>query len=174
MRKAVLVVVGCLVLCAAPAWAGGEFSLFGTYGEVTEANRAFGFGARISAGGEWVMVDLTGTWFPARSAGTFDDELQVIPFDLGLRLLFAPGSELRPYVGAGATYILINLSEREVDDETGYYLLAGLSFKAGKSTGLFLEAIYRDADATIDEGDPAELEAQMGGLAGSIGIFWKF
>ena len=65
MRKAVLVLVGCLVLCAAPAWAGGEFSLFGTYGEVTESNRSFGFGARISAGGESVMVDLTGTWFPA-------------------------------------------------------------------------------------------------------------
>jgi hypothetical protein len=174
MRKAVLVLVGCLVLCAAPAWAGGEFSLFGTYGEVTENNRSFGFGARISAGGEWVMVDLTGTWFPSRSAGAFDDDLQVIPFDLGLRLLFAPGSDLRPYVGAGVTYMLINLSDREVNDPTGYYLLAGLSLKGGKSTGFFVEAIYRDADATVDEGAPSEFDAAVGGLAGSLGIFWRF
>jgi len=174
MRKAVLVLVGCLVLCAAPAWAGGEFSLFGTYGELTESNRSFGFGARISAGGESVMVDLTGTWFPARSAGAFDDDLQVIPLELGLRLLFAPGSELRPYVGAGVSYMLINLSDREIDDPTGFYLLAGLSLKGGKSTGFFLEAIYREADATVDEGNPSEFEATIGGLAGSLGVFWKF
>jgi hypothetical protein len=174
MRKAVLVLVGCLVLCAAPAWAGGEFSLFGTYGEVTESSGSFGLGARISAGGEWVMVDLTGTWFPARSAGAFDDDLQVVPFDLGLRLLFAPDSELRPYVGAGVTYMAINLSDREVDDPTGYYVLAGLSLKGGKSTGFFFEAIYREVDATVDEDSPSEFKAAVGGLAGSLGISWKF
>jgi hypothetical protein len=174
MRKALLVLIGCLVLCAAPAWAGGEFSLFGTYGEVTEANRSFGFGARVSVGGESVMVDLAGTWFPARSAGDFDEDLQVIPFDLGLRLLFAPGSDVRPYVGAGATYMAINLSDREVDDPTGYYLLAGFSFKAGKTTAVFCELIYREADATVDEGSPSEFEATVGGVAGSIGFYWKF
>lgn len=174
MRKSVLVLVGCLALCAAPAWADGAFSLFGTYGEVTEANRSFGFGARVSVGGESVMVDLTGTWFPARSAGEFDDDLQVIPFDLGLRLVLAPGSEARAYVGAGVSYMLINLSDREVDDPTGYYLLAGLNIDAGKATGFFFEAIYREADATIDEGNPSEFDATMGGLAGSLGVYWKF
>src|SRR5512136_2537094 len=104
MRKSTLVLVGCLVLLAAPAWAGGAFSLFGTYGEVTESNRALGAGARLSLGGEWVLVDLTGTWFPGVSAGAFDDDLQVEPLDLGLRLVFSPDSELRPYFGAGVTY----------------------------------------------------------------------
>jgi hypothetical protein len=83
MRKSLLVLVGCLVLFAAPAWAGGAFSLFGTYGEVTESNRAFGARARHSLGGQSVMLDLTGTRFPGLSAGAFDDDMQVIPFDLG-------------------------------------------------------------------------------------------
>jgi hypothetical protein len=174
MRKSVLVLVGCLVLFAAPAWAGGAFSLFGTYGEVTGSNSSFGFGSRISVGGESVMVDLTGTWFPSRSAGAFDDELQVIPFDLGLRLLFAPGRETRPYVGAGVTYMMVDLSDREVDDPTGYYLLAGLNLEAGEKFGFFLEAIYRNADATVDEGGPSEFEETIGGIAGSFGVFWSF
>jgi len=174
MRNAVLVLVGCLVLCGAPAGAGGAFSLFGTYGEVTESNRAFGAGARLSLGGQSVMVDLTGTWFPGVSAGAFEDDMQVIPFDLGLRLLFAPGSQARPYVGAGVTYLLINLSERDAEDTTGYYLLAGLNIKAGDRTGFFLEAIYREAEADVTDYDGVEFEEQFGGIAGVVGFFWKF
>jgi hypothetical protein len=162
------------VLFAAPAWAGGAFSLFGTYGEVTESNRSFGAGARLSLGGESVMVDLTGTWFPSRSAGEFDSDLQVIPFDLGLRLVFAPGSELRPYVGAGLTYLLINLAERDAEDTTGYYLLAGFNVKAGDRSGFFLEAVYRDAESEITDYDGTEFEENFGGIVGSVGFYWKF
>ena len=68
----------------------------------------------------------------------------------------------------------INLSDREVDDPTGYYVLAGLSLEAGKKTGFFFEAIYREVDATVDEGSPSEFEAAVGGLAGSLGFSWKF
>lgn len=174
MRKSVLVLVGCLVLCSAPAWAGGAFSLFGTYGELTENNRALGAGARLSLGGEWVLVDLTGTWFPGVSAGEFDDDLQVLPFDLGARLVFAPGSGLRPYVGAGVTYLLINLAERDSEDTTGYYLMAGLNIKAGDRSGLFLEAVYRDAEADVTDYDGVEFEEQFGGIAGVVGFFWQF
>ena len=174
MRKSVLVLVGCLVLCAAPAWAGGAFSLFGTYGEVTESNRAFGAGARLSLGGQSVMVDLTGTWFPGVSAGAFEDDMQVIPFDLGLRLLFAPGSQARPYVGAGVTYMLINLSERDAEDTTGFYLMAGFNIKAGDRSGFFLEAVYRDAESDIADLDGPEFEEDFGGIVGSVGFYWKF
>lgn len=174
MRKSVLVLVGCLVLCAAPAWAGGAFSLFGTYGEVTEDNRSYGVGARLSLGGQWVMVDLTGTWVPGHSAGDFDEDMQVVPFDLGLRLVLAPASELRPYVGAGVTYMAINLSERDVDDPTGFYALAGFNVKAWDHAGFFMEAVYREADATVVDYDGSEFDEDFGGIAGSVGFYWTF
>jgi hypothetical protein len=174
MRKSVLVLVGCLVLCAAPAWAGGAFSLFGTYGEVTESSRAFGAGARLSVGGEWVLIDLTGTWFPGVNAGEFDDDMQVMPFDLGLRLVFAPGSELRPYFGAGVTYVAVNLAEREAEDTSGFYLLAGFNIKAGNQKGFFVEAVYREAESDVTDFDGTKFEVDFGGLAGSVGFFWKF
>jgi len=180
MRKSVLVLVGCLVLSAAPAWAGGAFHLFGTYGEVTDVNRSFGFGARGSLGGARLSVDLTATWFPSRSGALVNengfvvqDQVQVIPFDLGLRFVFAPGSELRPYIGAGVSYVVINLSEGDADDETGYYALAGLIFQTGASSGFFAEAIYRNAEAEVGY-EGARYDKNFGGFAGSLGIFWTF
>jgi hypothetical protein len=180
MRKSVLVLVGCLVLSAAPTWAGGAFSLFGTYGEVTPVDRSFGVGARGSVGGDRLVVDLTATWFPSRTGTVVDkdgfviqDELQIIPFDLGLRYVFAPGSDLRPYIGAGVSYVLINLSEGTADDETGYYALAGLIFQTGASSGFFGEVLYRNAEATVSY-DGVDYDRNFGGIAGSLGIFWTF
>ena len=180
MRKSVLVLVGCLVLSATPTWAGGAFHLFGTYGEVTQVDRSFGFGARGSIGGDRLVVDLTATWFPSRNGTVVNedgfviqDDLQIIPFDLGLRYVFAPGSELRPYIGAGVSYVLINLSDGSADDETGYYALAGLIFETGAASGLFAEMIYRNADATVSYSG-VDYDRNFGGIAGSFGIFWTF
>ena len=64
MRKIVLA-VGCMCLLTAPAWAGGGFSLFGTYGQVNDSVSSGGFGGRVSFGGQRLVVDLTATWFPA-------------------------------------------------------------------------------------------------------------
>lgn len=180
MRKSVLVLVGCLLLSAAPTWAGGAFHLFGTYGEVTQVDRSFGFGARGSIGGDRLVVDLTATWFPSRTGTVVDkngivtqDKVQIIPFDLGLRFVFAPGSELRPYIGAGVSYVLINLSEGSADNETGYYALAGLIFQTGAASGFFAEAIYRNAEATVSYAG-VDYDRNFGGVAGSLGIFWTF
>ena len=57
MRRTVLV-VACLCLLATPAWAGGGFHLFGTYGQINQWTETSGLGARLSAGGEKVIVDV--------------------------------------------------------------------------------------------------------------------
>jgi hypothetical protein len=115
MRKIVLA-VGCLCLLAAPAWAGGGFSLFGTYGQINDNTSSGGLGARVSFGGQKLVVDVTATWFPERSGAiindggyVINDSLQIYPIEVGLRYLFAPGEEFRPYVGAGASWILTDL-----------------------------------------------------------------
>lgn len=180
MRKSVLVVVGCLVLSVAPAWAGGAFHLFGTYGEVTDVDRLFGVGVRGSLGSDQFVVDLTATWYPEHGGTVvhengfeIHDDMQMIPYDLGLRWVFSPTSELRPYIGAGATYVTINLGSGDVDDEAGYYLLAGFIVQFEGSGGLFAEAMYRGVEATFVY-DGIDYDEDVGGLAGTVGIFWTF
>lgn len=180
MRKTVLVLVGCLALTAAPAWAGGAFSLFGTYGQVNDHNNSLGAGARLSLGGESIRVDLTGTWYPRVNGIVVQDRgdtiyggIQIIPFDLGLRWVFARGSELRPYVGAGASYVFINLNSGDADDETGFYGLAGLQIMGWGSGGLFVEGTYRWFDGNLNIGG-VEYEESIGGLSGSIGVTFNF
>ena len=181
MRKTVLVLVGCLVLVTGPAWAGGAFSLFGTYGQTNEWNRSFGAGARVSFGGERLMGDFTATWFPS-SNGTVAkngsqniyDTLQIIPLDIGLRYMFSPGSELRPYIGAGASYTLINLSSGSADDEWGYYGVAGFGiFMFDGGGGFYVELLYRKTEATLYYGGNS-VDADLGGVAGTVGFTWTF
>ena len=60
MRKALLILGICIV--AAPAWAGGGFSLFGSYAQLSDDAEGIGFGARLSVGGDRWIGDLTWTW----------------------------------------------------------------------------------------------------------------
>jgi len=179
MRKTVLVLVGCLVLMTAPAWAG-DFSLFGTYGQTNEWNNSFGIGARVSLGGERLMVDLTATWFPSKNGvvvkeygNQIFDSLQAIPLDIGLRWVFSRGAEVRPYIGAGASYTLISLGSGSVDDEWGWYGIAGLNINAWEGGGFYLEALYRKTEATLVYGGQSFKE-DLGGVAGSIGVTFNF
>jgi hypothetical protein len=181
MRKTVFVLVGCLVLVTGPAWADGAFSLFGTYGQINDYTSSFGAGARFSIGGERLMGDLTATWFPSHNGvvardGGMDvyDSLQVIPLELGIRWMFSPGSELRPYVGAGASFMLVSLSSGDADDEWGWYAMGGFAvFLWDDAGGFYLEAVYREADATLQYGSIA-YEKSLGGLAGTAGFMWRF
>ena len=179
MRRTVVVLVGCLLLMSAPAWAGG-FSLFGTYGQTNEWNRSFGAGLRVSVGGERLVVDFTGTWFPAKngvvvreSGVEIFDSLQLIPLEIGLRWVFSRGSSVRPYLGAGGGYHLISLGSGSVDDEWGYYGIAGLNFYGWEGGGFFVEAIYRKVEAKLEYGG-AVYEEDLGGLGGTFGVTFKF
>ena len=59
MRKALLVLAICSL--AAPAFAGGGYSLFGSYGAVDNHEWALGAGMRLTVGGEHWVGDLTWT-----------------------------------------------------------------------------------------------------------------
>jgi outer membrane protein W len=179
MRKSVLVLMGCLVMAAAPAWAGGAFSLFGSYGEINEYNKTYGAGARLTLGGHNLVVDLTGTWFPSINGTAVKnpdvrDSIQVIPFDLGLRWIFGQRSELRPYIGAGGSYALVDFGTADADDEFGYYGLAGLQIGMFDSGGLYLEVIYRWLETDVVAGGLIYPDQQVGGLAGNFGVSFNF
>jgi len=180
MRKIVLA-VGCMCLLAAPAWAGGGFSLFGTYGQVNDNTSSGGFGGRVTFGGQKLVVDVTATWFPKRSGAIINvggfqinDSLQIYPIEVGLRYLFAPGEEFRPYVGAGASWILTDLQGASMDDELGFYALAGMVWGDGRGIEGFVEGVFRRAQTDVDYGSQGIWGVDLGGFAGVAGIVIVF
>jgi hypothetical protein len=179
MRKVVLVLGICLL--AAPAWAGGGYSLFGSYAQITDDAEAPGAGVRLTLGsGHWVG-DLTATWYNKESdvptiAG-FQDDLQVVPFDLGVRFLTNPSGGFNLYFGGGLTYFWTSLNDASISDEFGLHALVG--FTVGKSrTKFFAEGNYRYADCDVSyrvsPDQTIDDNLEVGGFGVNAGVVWTF
>jgi hypothetical protein len=179
MRKALLVLGICLL--AAPAFAGGGYSLFGSYGAVDNHEWALGAGMRLTVGGERWVGDLTWTWYQNVSGvGTiagFDDNLQVIPTELGIRFLMNPRGSVIPYLGGGLTFFYVNLNDGSASNTVGGYAIFGINF-GGKRTKFFAEALYRygQSDVTYRFAGDQRWTGTMdvGGFAANAGIMWTF
>ena len=179
MRKALLVLAICTL--AAPAWAGGGFSLFGSYGAVDNHEFAVGAGARLTVGGERWVGDLTWTWYQDVSGvGTimgFQDNLQVIPTELGIRFLMNPRGNVIPYIGGGFTFFYVNLNDGSASNTYGAYGLLGINFGGGNAK-FFAEAVYRygQSDVSYHYGGDNHYTGTMdvGGFAANAGVMWTF
>jgi len=178
MRKALLVLGICIL--AAPAWAGGGFSLFGSYAQVSDDAEGFGGGVRLTLGGQNFVGDLTWTWYPSDSnvgtVGGLSDKLQVIPTDLGARYLFNTSGSFRPYIGAGGTFFYTNLNDGSIDNAYGFYGLLGFNLGHGM-TKFFAEAIYRWGEADVTYYHPVRPltgTMDLGGFGVNAGVIWTF
>jgi hypothetical protein len=180
MRR-ILLVLGIGLLLVGPAWAEGQFTLFGTYGEMTEKARGIGAGARLGWAWKSVALDLTGTWLPQKSTDVITeggaqvtDDLRITPLELGVRFMLSPGPEFRPFVSAGLSYFLVDAGGGSTDDEAGYYVSAGFLYGPGQRSKILGEVIYRDATTTVDYPDHGGREIDIGGFAVSAGIMFVF
>ena len=179
MRKALLVLGICIL--ATPAWAGGGYSLFGSYGSVDNHEFAVGAGMRLTVGGERWMGDLTWTWYQEVSGvgtiGGRDDNLQVIPTELGIRFLMNPRGSVIPYLGGGLTFFYVNLNDGNASNTVGGYGIFGINF-GGKQTKFFVEALYRygqsDVSYRLGGDNLATGTMDVGGFAANAGIVWTF
>jgi len=178
MRKALLVLTICLL--AAPAWAGGGFSLFGSYAEVHDDATTGGAGARLTLGGARWVGDLTFTWYPSKggvgSISGFTDNIQVIPTDFGIRYLFTTSGNFDPYVGAGFSFMYVNLNDGNADNTFGYYGMLGFNLGA-RYVKFFAEGLYRwgESDVSYRSGG-REWRGKMdvGGWGLNAGVIWTF
>ncbi len=179
MRKVVLFLGICLL--AAPAWAGGGFTLFGSYAQISEDAEAPGIGARMSLGSERWVGDLTWTWYQSQDEVEtildFEDRIQVIPTDLGIRYLFKTNGSVKPYFGAGATFFWINLNDGNADNAIGGYAMFGMNFGHGK-TRFFAEAIYRAGSSDVgyrqDPDHSLTGSMDLGGFGINLGVAWGY
>jgi hypothetical protein len=179
MRKALLVLGICIL--ATPAFAGGGFSLFGSYGSVDNHEFAVGLGARATVGGDRWVGDLSWTWYQEVSGvGTiagFEDNIQVIPTELGLRFIMNPKGSVIPYLGGGLTFFYVNLNDGSASNTIGGYAMFGINF-GGTNTKFFAEAVYRYGQSDIayryagDEGWTGTMD--VGGFAANFGVMWTF
>lgn len=179
MRKVVLVLGICLL--AAPVWAGGGFTLFGGYAQISEDAEAPGVGARFSLGSERWVGDLTFTWYQSQEDVAtildYDDRIQVIPTELGIRYLFKTNGSVKPYFGAGATFFWVNLNHGKSDNTIGGYAMFGMNFGHSK-TRFFAEAIYRigstDAYYRLNPDDNDTGSMDLGGIGINLGVAWGY
>ena len=200
MKKAlILTAVAVVAFGSGPAWAS-DFALFGSYLDTEDLDQSVGGGVRAGFGNRF-QLDLRATYFPdltedfesfvddpGTDPGRFQNDVEAIPVDVGLKLNFNPDEGWNPYVGGGATYWFLDTERGEIDDEAGFYLAGGIELaRATGGVGFFGEVIYRDVEATVnrdpddfDDLDDIEFDAirrrdlDVGGIGVNAGLIWRF
>lgn len=197
MRRIVLtsILAFCLV-GVAPAMAT-DLSLFGSYWQTGDFDDTFGGGTRLGFGDGPVQFELRASYFPDiaedfeqlfDSDSEFEDQFEItaIPVEAGVTFNFAGNESFSPYIGGGASYILLDTDIGEVDDEVGFYVVAG--FKAGGNdggVGFVAEAIYRNIEGQVnfdpedfDDVDDVDFDddfdLDLAGVGANVGIVFRF
>jgi hypothetical protein len=196
-RVAILAGVTAILVgfaAAPPAQAAVGFSIFGSYWEPDETSDAGGGGLEIAfpLSPRW-DIDLRASYFeeldPEPLQVLFDADspfrtrgVEVLPLELGLRFALAPDAVVRPYLGAGGGYYIIDSDFGEIGDEGGWYGLFGLGFGDDEGASFFVEAQYRKMEATVEEDpdDPFDFEGfdppvvlELDGLGFNAGVSWR-
>jgi hypothetical protein len=180
MKKVVLAAL-VLALASSPSWAG-SFGVYGAGWDTKDADQAMGAGVKARFG--W--LDLHATYFADVTADTdpehLDFEISSLPLEVGFAIPLGPQEgPFSPYVGAGGGYYKLDTDHGDVDDETGWYGLAGADFGDAVGPRFNLEVMYRRMEATVtDEGDlndpdlSPKVNFDLSGLAVNAGVSWTF
>jgi len=183
MRKfvSILCVTSALAVLAAPAKAA-DFSVFGSYWDTKDVAGGYGGGVKVDFAR---FLELRATYFgDVTSDSPFPTnhdrfKIRAAPLEAGLVFKFAPEERFSPYVGGGASYILLDTNRGSIDNEAGWYAEAGADIKTDHGFGVMLEAIYRSVDATVrEQGTDTtfndKVNLQLRGLGANAGLVWHF
>ncbi|ADW19201.1 hypothetical protein Despr_3068 [Desulfobulbus propionicus DSM 2032] len=75
-----------------------------------------------------------------------DDELTMVPVDLGLQLHLLPDASINPYALGGLSFIYADADHHDVDSSLGGYLGGGIEWVPFPIVKLFGEVIYRSQE----------------------------
>jgi hypothetical protein len=107
----------------------------------------------------------------------FDDNLQVVPTELGIRFLMNPRGSVIPYLGGGFTFFYVNLNDGSAKNTFGGYAMFGINF-GGTKAKFFAEALYRYGQSDVSyrfAGDQRFTGTMdVGGFAANAGVMWTF
>lgn len=175
--KGVAVLLWAAVLVVAGAGcstgSGLECGVFGSYLDSDDLGKGYGGGAKVEINPiDVVSIDARASWI------RFDDtEIDMIPLELAALLNFPILFEhIVPYLGAGVGYYLFDGSGADLDDEVGYFPLAGLEIGFHK-VSLLAEARWLFLETDVDSAK-GELEnitkADLDGLGVNVGLLFRF
>ena len=184
MRFKLLFVLAVATLAAgAPAMAG-DFGLYGSYWDTDALGETAGGGVKYALGDAGLRFEIRASYFPDLTEdfgqlvenGTGEAEVEALVPEAGITYNFAPGSNAQFYLGGGLSYYLLDINERDLDDEVGYYGLAGLILGgAGTGPAFFVEALYRSVEGTItDDSLVEEVDLDLSGLSANLGVLFRF
>ena len=184
MKKLLILAVVALGLGVAPGTASAaDFGLHGAYWDTDEADRTFGFGAKL----RFSFVELRATYFDDVTADVepeaADFEIKAYPLEGGLVIQFLKDSTFRPYIGGGVGYYVLDTNVGDADDEIGYYLVGGADIGSPSSRVAFsIEGIYRNIEGTVrgELFDPDfdieedEIDLDLSGIGANVGVVFRF
>ena len=180
-RKVLLALIATLAagLLSTPARAG-EFGVFGSYWDTKDAQSGYGGGAKVN----WGVFELRGVYFNDVTAKRVPDrndfKLHSSPLGVGLKFDLVHDVPVTPYLGAGGAYYLLSTNQGSIQDEVGWYGVAGLDFTTPSKVGVNVEAVWYDVRGTVTNlttdnvhiSDRARVD--LSGLGVNAGLIWKF
>jgi hypothetical protein len=189
--KRALLALSLLALLAVPAGAvSGGIGMHAGWIDMDDASDDAGWGLLANFGvSPRVDIQLRMTDFRSVVAGSEnnngnvvllgDFEFQSTLVDFGFLYNFRKNDrKLTPFVGGGGTYYLLDStpdSKGRVNDEYGWYGIAGLDFPIAQRWAIYLEGMWRDAKMTIrgDDlalGGPVDVGVDLNGPQVNLGI----
>jgi hypothetical protein len=184
MRKILLAVLVTACLGAIPAGAT-TMSVFGAGWDPNALDDALGAGLGVNFpfGDGPLSLDVRTTYYRSANLDNVGDDdrevfgkLQIVPVDAALRYEFNNDGPSTFYVGGGASYYFLSLSDSDFDinDEVGLLGLVGARFGS-----FFIEGSYRNAKGTVKRDDIANgvrrsVALALDGPAVNAGWTWSF
>lgn len=162
------------LLISVPVWAGSA-GVYGSYWDAKEADDSPGGGAKIGFPLAKVLeVEFRATYYPNLVTDVIGQRIEVkaTPLDGGLRVNFLPSAAVRPFVGAGLSFYVLNTDRGEIDNTTGYYGQAGLDFGRAASR-FFVEALWRKMDTEVTFMAIGR-DVEFDGFAADAGVVWRW
>ena len=179
-----LAVLGVVLLGSVVACANG-LGFFGSYWDTKDADSDWGGGAKLQL--EIipnVFVEARGTYFPEFGEKSGDEvKVDIIPVEADAILKFPIADQFKLYGGGGAGYYIFNVKndvddvDIEVDNELGYFAVAGVEIALSEQVSLFAEGKYTWLDTTTTakfEGVEEKQDDSLDGFGGVAGIMLTF
>jgi hypothetical protein len=195
MRRILSSLVVALV-CASPAMAV-DFKIFGSYWNTNDLSDTAGGGVGLGfpLGESPFSIGVSGTYYRQLSDRPLHNlvsdntnqnffsrnSIRVTPVDAQLQFRFPGNGYVEPWIGAGATYFVLNSSRSGLDfsNETGWNAGAGLRIGQRQGANFFADAIYRNTKATVrHSGDSVSLvdreSLSLDGFGVNAGFLWHW
>ncbi|MGH9382616.1 MAG: hypothetical protein ACRD2Z_18720 [Thermoanaerobaculia bacterium] len=184
MRSKTLFLFTFAVLVAGAPALAGDLGLLGSYWDTDALGETAGGGVRYAIGDAALRLELRGSYFPDLTEdfselvddGSGEIEVEAIVPEAGIAYNFAPGGSTQFYLGAGLSYYLLDATDFELDDEVGYYGVAGLNLGGrGDGPAFLVEVMYRSVEGTVEDEDLVrDVDVDLSGPAANIGVLFRF